>query len=185
MVPVPTRRSLLHATGVGLAGGLAGCSLQRITTTSAASGRTYAFEVENEIEASALEAYPPIDGTPPAVVTLIVEANRPDGAEETIFEQEFDLPPASSRRFEDAFETRADGTSYIVTTKLGEFQRYEAFGHDAEFHSAGHRFTPGGYGQPSGSTLEVTVTETEPKGQYFKPHIQLHVPGEGGSESTQ
>ena len=103
MVPASNRRTLLRTAGATLAAGLAGCSLQRITTTPAASGRTYAFEVENEIEASALEAYPPIDGTPPAVITLIVEANRPDGTEETIFEETFDLQPASSRRFESAF----------------------------------------------------------------------------------
>lgn len=89
-----------------------------------------------------------------------------------------DLEPGSSRRLDEAFTTETDGTSYIVTVKLGEFQRYEAFGHDPEVHSAGHRFTPGGSGDPTGDTFDVTVVETEPEGQYFKPKISLSVPQE-------
>ncbi|MEF8775957.1 MAG: hypothetical protein V5A43_05585 [Haloarculaceae archaeon] len=169
---------MLSAGGVALAAGVAGCELRRVTETPDPGDRTFTFEIENRIEEQDLESYSPIEGTPPAVVTVIVEATAPDGTETMLVDETIDLPPSSDRTIPNAFTTTADGTKYRVTVKLGEFQRYESFGHDPEFHSDGRRFTPGGTGHPAGTTFLVTIVETEPKGQYFKPKISLEVAGE-------
>lgn len=186
MVPSPsTRRRFIAAGGAGLVTAFTGCTVQRLPPengpAAGPTSTTYSFELRNEIASKELEAYPPIDGTPPAALTVTVEANLPDGSEETIVNESFEVPPGETRTLADAFTTKTDGTSYIVSVSLGKFQRYEEFGHAAENHSAGHRFTPGGYGQPTGSTFVATVTETEPKGQYFQAKVTLTVPGQSRS----
>lgn len=65
--------------------------------------------------------------------------------------------------------------------KLGTFQRNEEVGHDAENHSAGHRFTPVGYGTPDETTIVATVSGTEPEAQYFQAKLTLAIPGETGA----
>lgn len=172
-----SRRSVLSAGVIAGASGLAGCALRRVTETPEPGNRSFSFEIENQIEEQDLDSYPPIDGIPEARIQIVVEATAPDGTETDLVDETVALPPATAQTISNAFTTVADGTSYIVTVKLGKFQRYEAFGHDPAVHSDGHRFTPGGTGHPSGATFLVTVVETEPKGQYFKPKVTLEVPG--------
>ncbi len=178
MVPDRDRRRLLEATGVAAASALAGCRFERRTPTPAPGERSYSVRFENRINEDELEGYPPIDGTPPAELTIIVETDPPDGPETDILEESLQLDAGETRTLADVFSPEGDGTSYVVRVKLGEFDRYDSFGHDPANHSDAYRFTPGEEGEPSSDTFVITVRDTEPETDFFAARVEIGVQGE-------
>jgi hypothetical protein len=140
-------------------------------------GGTYGFLVRNEISVEDLDPYPPIDGRPPAEISLTVEA-RPEDEEaaSVIFDREFEMPPESTRRFEEAFTASRDETAYVISLSLGEFERYDEFEHSAEYHSAGYRFTTGGFGVPEDSTFLVTIRDIREAPDSFEARMTMTNP---------
>jgi hypothetical protein len=134
-------------------------------------GTTYSFVVENRMGPGDLRPVPNLPAETPATITIDVDAKYDDG-EGDVFERTIELPQGETRPVEDAFTTEPDGPSYTIRTKLAEFEGDYMIVYDR--HSAGHRFTPGGFGTPSTDRLEVVVTDVG-SGSTFTPQVVLDI----------
>lgn len=202
--PRPTRRALLLGTAAALAAGLAGCEFRHVPatdTTSEAppgggstltgdrgstqdgsrsptptktvtSGRTFSVDVTNRITSDDLRRTG-LDPELPATVTVIVEEQWSDGTENELYRKRLDVAPGSERSLGDVFTAKRHGPSYIVRTKLKEYPGDRRV--MARDGSAVHRFTPGGYGSPAGTTFEIVVAAYT-EGSKVCPHIELRGP---------
>lgn len=116
-----TRRTFLAVTGTVLAGGTAGCSLERSQTQTTPGGdATYSFEVENRIEAENFERSSEFDEPRPAVVHLRV-ADQDPGSETVFFEQTVEVATNSTETISDAFTAEQDGPMMAVNARLEPF----------------------------------------------------------------
>lgn len=144
-------------------------------TPTRTAGRTFSFEVTNGITAEDLE---PVDGRStetPVQLLLDVEARDNDG-EETVFQRELALPPETSETIEDAFTTIRNGPQYIVRAV---FEQFDVEGRQRSANrSDAMRFTPGGFGGPSGTRLDVDVTDLADE-ERFSPTVLLREAEEG------
>ncbi len=128
-------------------------------TPTARAERTFSFELENSITTAQLEETDGLAADTPATVVVDVEAHY-DDREETAFENTFELAPGASRTAAEAFTTER-GPQYVVRTVLdGPYAEYSSRSANS---SAGYRFTPGGFGGPTGTTFEVTVRNANPE----------------------
>ncbi|MHB9288438.1 hypothetical protein ACKVMT_15515 [Halobacteriales archaeon Cl-PHB] len=120
--------------------------------------RTFSFEVENSITTAKLEQTHGLAADTPATVVVDVEAHY-DDREETAFERTFDLAPEATETVAEAFTTE-EGPGYVIRTVLEG--AYSEFTSRSANSSAGYRFTPGGFGGPTGTTFEMTVRNGNP-----------------------
>ena len=170
MVPKPSRRTLLEASGLALASGLAGCAIRRRgsrstttagTATAVPADASYDLTVENRIKESDLEPVEALSTTTPVTITVDVQKNYDDREDEIVFERTLELPPGESRFFEGAFSTEPDGPEYVVAGKFDPLlEREENVGAKMSLTSA-ERFQPGGFGAPTRPEFFVVVMDGE------------------------
>jgi hypothetical protein len=149
-------------------------------TKTVTAGRTFSFEVENTITAENLREAPDVPENATVTVSIIVEENWDDGTENRPFEEQVELGPSGSRRFAEAFTAKRNGPGYIVRTRLEEAPGIE--NQRSRNLSDARRFTPGGFGEPAGTTFSVTVTSFE-NDDVIRPTIALRVPAETGENA--
>lgn len=159
--------------------GLAGCSFGSSSdgTSTTDAGETYSIEVRNDITSADIEAMPYLvddDRTPEngsGVVTthlspdeparIRVEAARSVMGQEdpVLFERDLELPPETSRTFEDAFTTEPGGDTYVLIATLERFLEYEGAG---PTYVRQYRFRPGEFNTPEDDTFLVRAYDEDP-----------------------
>jgi len=167
----PNANETDNGTGNGADGGTATTPTKTVTP-----GRTFSFEVDNVMAPEELERAPGVEAGTPAVVTIDVEENWSDGTEKTLFETQFELPPETSRTFEDAFTTKRNGPSYIVRAIMEQYPNGEPS--NAGNRSDARRFTPGSFNDPGGTTFRIRIADFRDDEDPLAPYFGMDVKGE-------
>jgi hypothetical protein len=164
------------AGGGGSSDGAAGGGSDGDGPSTVEPGSSYTFELENRITAEDLELSDEVPNDTGATVTVDVEAHY-DDREDTAFEETLELAPGESKTIEDAFATEPDGPEYVIRTVLEKYPHEDQL--NQRTHTAGHRFTPGGFGGPTGTTIELSVVNfagNDEEERELRPFLVLDVP---------
>lgn len=169
-----SRRSVLQASGLAVAAGLAGCSFLGGGSGTPSPGRSYDVEVKNGITAGDLAgaAYSISAGTK-TTVRVTVDRVRDEGDNEVLFDERLELEAGGTRTFEDAFGTETGGDPYAVNAVLFPFTEDAKATDEVR---AGFIFLPGEYNTPADSTITVRTVDTRDD-NVFNPEVRIDEAG--------